>query len=79
MSPRKISSSIYYRAVKGDLVDELVEQNLTELESTLPIRRLGDGYYLFGTKKIYVKVHKGRLLTKSGGGFQDFIEFFETH
>ena len=69
VSPRKVAGSIYYRAVKGDLVDELVEQNLTELESTLPIRRLGDGYYLFGTKKIYVKVHKGRLLTKSGGGF----------
>ena len=66
---KRAPASIYYRAVKGDLVDELVEQNLTELECTLPIRRLCDGYYLFGTKKIYIKVHRGRLLLKSGGGF----------
>ena len=79
VTAKRAPASIYYRAVKGDLVDELVEQNLTELESTLPIKRLGDGYYLFGTKKIYIKVHRGRLLTKSGGGFQDFIEYVETY
>lgn len=76
---KRAPASIYYRAVKGDLVDELVEQNLTELECTLPIKRLCDGYYLFGTKKIYIKVHRGRLLLKSGGGFQDFIEYIESY
>jgi len=76
---KRAPASIYYRAVKGDLVDELVEQNLTELECTRPIKRLCDGYYLFGTKKIYIKVHRGRLLLKSGGGFQDFIEYIESY
>ena len=73
-------TTAYYRPVKGDLVDEMVGEALTEMECTLPIRRLQDGYYLFGTMKIYVKVMKGRLYVRSktgGGGYEDFASFVD--
>ena len=76
----KVSSSAYYRAIKGDLVDEMVGNNLTEMQCTLPVRRLCDGFYLFGTKKIFVKVNKGNVIVRqSGGGYQNFQEFVELH
>jgi len=71
------SSSAYYRAIKGDLVDEMVGSNLTDMQCTLPVRRLCDGFYLFGTKKIFVKVNKGNIIVRQQGGYQNFIEFVE--
>ena len=68
----KVSSSAYYRAIKGDLTDEMVGKNLTAMQCTLPVRRLCDGYYLFGTKKIYVKVNKGNVIVRQTGGYQNF-------
>jgi len=44
----------------------------------VPIARLGNGYYVFGTKKIYAKVNNGRLVVRVGGGYMDFREFIET-
>jgi len=73
----KVSSSAYYRAIKGDLVDEMVGNNLTQMQCTLPVRRLCDGFYLFGTKKIFVKVNKGSVIVRAGGGYQNFMEFVE--
>ena len=65
----RVSSSAYYRAIKGDLVDEMVGSNLTKMQCTLPVRRLCDGYYLFGTKKVYLKVNKQSLLVRQQGGY----------
>lgn len=73
----KVSSSAYYRPIKGDLVDEMVGNNLTDMQCTLPVRRLSDGYYLFGTKKIYVKVNKGNVIVRQSGGYQNFMDFVE--
>ena len=75
----RVTSSAYYRAIKGDLVDEMVGNNLTEMQCTLPVRRLCDGFYLFGTKKIFVKVNKGSVIVRAGGGYQNFIEFVDQH
>ena len=41
------------------------------------MRRLCDGYYLFGTKKIFVKVNKGSVIVRQTGGYQNFQEFVE--
>lgn len=68
-----------YRAVKGDLVDELLARYINEAQCTLPIRRLGDGFYMFGTKKIYAKVMNGKLVVRVGGGYMAFQEYLETH
>jgi TfoX/Sxy family transcriptional regulator of competence genes len=41
----------------------------------VPIKRLGGGYYLFGTKKIYAKILNGRLVIRVGGGYMVIDEF----
>ncbi|CAI2386757.1 unnamed protein product [Moneuplotes crassus] len=44
--------------------------------SLVPISQLNEpGYYLFGTKKIYVKVLEHELMVRVGGGFVDFDEY----
>ena len=73
----KMSSSAYYRAIKGDLVDEMVGNLLTQMQCTLPVRRLCDGFYLFGTKKIFIKVNKGNVIVRAAGAYQNFAEYVE--
>lgn len=45
----------------------------------MPIKKLSDGYYLFGTKKIYAKVLNGRLIIRVGGGFVVIEEFIKQY
>jgi hypothetical protein len=45
----------------------------------MPIKRLGDGFYIFGTKKIYVKLMQGRLVVRVGGGFMSVDEFLSQY
>jgi hypothetical protein len=69
-----------YRAVYGDLVDELLAKILNDLEVVLPIARINEGWYLFGTRKLSVKVVGGNnLLVRVGGGFSNLREFIETY
>ena len=41
----------------------------------MPVKRLGDGFYIFGTRKIYVKLMQNRLVVRVGGGFMSIDEF----
>jgi hypothetical protein len=45
----------------------------------MPIKRLGDGNYIFGTRKIYVKLITGRLVVRVGGGFMSIEEFLSQY
>ena len=47
--------------------------------SEVPIKRLGDGYYLFGTRKIYAKIINGKLVVRVGGGYMNIEEFVATY
>ena len=51
-----------YKAENGDIVDELLAKYINSMEISVPIRRLGDGFYLFGTRKIFAKVFDILLL-----------------
>lgn len=68
-----------YRPIKGDLVDELIAKYINGMTCPLPIKRLGDGNYLFGTKKIYAKIMNGKLVIRVGGGFMSIEEFIATY
>jgi hypothetical protein len=41
----------------------------------MPVKRLGDGFYIFGTRKIFVKLLQGRLVVRVGGGFMSIEDF----
>ena len=80
--PPKISEirhKEYYRPIKGDLIDELLAKYVNSMKCPVPIKRMGDGNYLFGTKKIYAKIMNGKLVIRVGGGFMVIEEFITAY
>lgn len=65
--------------MKGDLVDELFAKYINSSSCSVPIKRLGNGYYLFGTKKIFSKIMNGKLVIRVGGGFMVIEEFIANY
>ena len=49
------------------------------MEIAVPIRRIGEGFYLFGTRNIFAKVLNNKLVVRVGGGFMSFSEFIDCH
>lgn len=68
-----------YKAIKGDKVDELFGYYLNLHQLNLPIKRLGEGKYLFGSKQILAKIINGKLVVRVGGGFLSADEFIEQY
>ena len=72
---RNNPKQLYYRPIMGDLVDETLSIHLNEAECRLPIVRLVDGFYLFGTTKIFMKMMGGGLVVKNGPAYIRLEEF----
>ena len=68
-----------YKADLTDDVDVLLAKYINMHNCPVPIKRLGGGYYLFGTRKIYAKIMNGRLVIRVGGGYMVIDEFIETY
>ena len=64
-----------YKFIKGDLVDEMIARIMNEENANIPCRRLTDGVYMFGTKKISCKVSANNLAVRVGGGWSSFRDF----
>jgi chromosome segregation ATPase len=73
----KPEPEVSYRAVRGDEVDEMLAQYLQDCP--VPVKRLGGGFYLFGTRKIFAKIMNGRLVVRVGGGYMFISEFIATY
>jgi len=69
-APRKL-----YKAVAGDLVDELLAEYLNRVHCPVPIVRIGSNHYHFGSKKIAAKVINGKQVIRVGGGYMGIDEF----
>ena len=65
--------------LKGDEVDEIFEEYLRGVPLRFPIQRLGEGYYLFGLRKIFVKILSGQLVVRVNTGFITFQEFMDSY
>ena len=68
-----------YRATKGDSVDEMLANVLSIKNCEIPISRIGDGWYMFGSKKIYTKIMNNKLVCRVGGGYSNMDEFINTY
>lgn len=73
------STKSKFSAVKGDSVDEMLAQFLSIANCRVPVIRLGGGFYLFGTRKIYAKIMNGKLVVRVGGGYMVIDEFVATY
>ena len=68
-----------YKAAQGDLVDQMLADYLNIAGWRVPVKRLGGGFYLFGTRKIYAKIMNGKLVVRVGGGYMVIDEFIATY
>jgi hypothetical protein len=78
----KEAQTIQYRAKKGDAVDELVARFLADTDGVyIPpnFKRLEEGQYQFGTKKIRAQILHAGLVVRVGGGFMSFAQFVEKY
>jgi hypothetical protein len=66
-----------FKPKKGDLIDQMLAEYIPGCR--VPIKKLYEGYYLFGTKKIYAKIMNGKLVIRVGGGYMSFQEFRDTY
>jgi len=48
-----------------------------DLDADFEIKKLGNGFYLFGNKKVYCKVINERLVVRVGGGYEVAEKFIE--
>jgi hypothetical protein len=69
-----------FKPIKGgDLVDDMLLEYMAKTGCAVPIKKLGDGYYMFGTRKIYAKIMNGKLVIRVGGGYMIIEEFIATY
>ena len=68
-----------YKAIKGDEVDALFAYHFNKAQLALPVKRVGPGKYMFGSKQILAKIVNGKLLIRVGGGYCGVDEFIEQY
>lgn len=73
-------SRIRYTSVaKNDQVDLMVEKFVTTNDVKVPIHRVEEKKYLFGTKLISAKIINGKLMVRVGGGYMTIEQFVGKH
>lgn len=70
-----------YTAVKGDSVDEALAEYLNNRTEAIPVPFYRQDFevYIFGTKRIFVKLDCGRISIRVGGGFMQLEDFLEIY
>jgi hypothetical protein len=58
----------FYVPVKNDVVDERLADYINEYGSPVPWKRISEGNYIYGSKKVSVKYMRNHLIIKVGGG-----------
>lgn len=61
--------------MKNDIVDERLADYINEYGSPVPWKRISEGNYIYGSKKVSVKYMRNHLIIKVGGGSMMAEEF----
>ena len=63
----------------SDKVDQMLAFYINQTQCPIKISKVGDGHYMFGTKKIFAKILNDRLVIRVGGGFMMIDEFLSIY
>jgi len=70
-----------YIPVKGDTVDRKLAEYINNFPDRQKLKimfmRESDGVYVFGTKKVHVRVDKDKINVRVGGGYLSIDEFLD--
>ena len=64
-----------YKPIKGDQIDEIMALNFNNCDLNVPLQRVSEGTYVFGSKNITAKIKNGKLVIRVGGGYMLVNEF----
>jgi len=73
------SSLFYYNPTTSDEVDLAVAEQLKGRPLQIPIRYLGEGYFLFGTRKVFMKMLYNGLTVRDDQTWKQFTEFMAAY
>lgn len=70
-----------YVPVKNDEIDFYMSEYINSLSKSLkiPFIRESSGIYMFGFKRVFVKIENGVLVIRVGGGYMMIDEFLELY
>jgi hypothetical protein len=72
-----------YIPIKEDDVDKRLAEYINNYPDRSKLKimfmRESEGIYLFGTKKIYVRVEQGKIIIRVGGGYLTIDEFLDIY
>ena len=70
-----------YVATRDDPIDSALAEYINTRERPLdvPFTREQNGTYLFGSKRVFIKIENGKIIIRVGGGFMQIDEFVEIY
>lgn len=77
MSKKPVKAA--YKCVAGDDIDKMIADMMIKSGEQVDLKRLGGGFYMFGSKKIYCKVMNSKLVVRVGGGYVSIEEFIKLY
>lgn len=57
----------------------MMAKYLNECDYYVPVKRQGEGQYMYGSKKIFAKIMNGKLVIRVGGGYMLIDEFLRNY
>lgn len=73
------NSQIIYTSDKSDKVDQMFALYINAVRCPVKLKRIAEGQYIFGTKKIYAKIQNEKLIIRVGGGYMMIDDFLATY
>jgi hypothetical protein len=74
------AENIKYKAVvDNDMIDKMLERFVRENKIKVPIHRIDQSKYLFGSRLISAKIINGILMVRVGGGYMTMEDFVKMH
>ena len=73
------SKDIKYQGLDNDQIDKMLEDFIRNNKVKVPIHRIDQSKYLFGTKLIHASIINGVLMVRVGGGFMTMEQFVEKY
>jgi len=68
-----------YAPDKTDKIDQMIALYINSIHCPVKVKKIGEGQYMFGTRKIFAKIQNEKLVIRIGGGYTMIEDFLSTY